>query len=127
MTVYQTGGSFFGDRVVDVYFKPDVDINSSKEFCLELEFTAFHYFSVNLVYVVESRYNERPLFRSMTSLGDRLRLLKNDVRPWMTQHQQFFVVIRIRSSDIGQMAIIKRLSVLSHRCLQQGTAHVGLI
>jgi hypothetical protein len=120
MIVYQTGALFFGDRYVDIFLQPDVDIDSSLDFCLELEFTAFHYFAVKLVFSVESQYRDTLLFRSMTSLGDSLRLLKIDVRPQMTQHQRFFVVLHVSSSSIGRMAIIRRVTLRPHKCVQKG-------
>ena len=119
MTINQIGESFVTDRRADVYFKPDY-VSNSEVSCLELEFTAFRYFAVKLVYSIQSNYKETLVFRSMTSLTQSLRVFKANVRPEMTEGQRFYVVLHLRSNKAGRMAVIRRLQLLPHECRSTG-------
>jgi hypothetical protein len=119
MTVYQIGESFVTDRQADIFFAPDY-VNNSEVSCLELEFTAFRYFAVKLVYSIQSDYKETLVFRSMTSLSQPLRVFKANVRPEMTEGQRFYVVLHLRSNEAGRMAVIRRLELLPHECRVTG-------
>jgi hypothetical protein len=119
LTVHQTGELFVTHRQADIYFEPQ-HFNNSNISCLELEFTAFRYFAVKLVYAVGSEYNETLIFRSMTPLNQSLRVLRTNVDPEMTKGHRFHVVLHLRSNVPGRMAVIRRLQLLPYECSQKG-------
>jgi hypothetical protein len=117
MTVYHTGQSFVTHRNADIFFNPDY-VNYSKDSCLEMEFTSFSYMAVKLVFLVESKLREKLIFRTMTPLADGLRLLRANISPEMTEQQQFYILVQIRSDEVqlGPIAVIKRLILLPNQC-----------
>jgi hypothetical protein len=131
MTVYHTGHSFVTHRNADIFFNPDY-INHWQISCLEMEFKSFSYVAVKLAFSVDSKLREKLVFRCMTPLKDGMRLLRANITPEMTEGQQFYVVVQIKSSEVqlGPLAFIKRLALSPNQC-QRGkdTGHsyeVGL-
>lgn len=125
LTVHQTGEPFVVDRQVDIYFGPEL-INNLEVMCLELEFMAFRYFAVKLVYLLGSEYTETLVFRSMTQLSQSFRVLTTNVNPEMTERQPFYIVLHLRSHKPGRMAVIRRFKLLPYKCNQKGKTTVSI-
>ena len=121
MTVYQNTESFVKERVIDIYFAPD-HIDNTRMACLEIEFTTFRPMDVMLASLdAESENIEKLIYRIMTHLGDDLRVWRFGVKPELTNGLRFYIVIHIESTEVGLLAVIKRLQLTQGDCRETGS------
>ena len=117
LKIQQTNPYLEQEREIDIFY-PAVQVVSGQLACLEMDFTAFTHFEVKLAYAsgADNAYRERPLLRSVHSLGKESRLWKTTIASDMTEGCAFVVVLHSRSSTVGIMAVINSIRLLMTAC-----------
>jgi len=120
LTIQKSSLDFFHHRSMDIYF-PQVLLNG-KSACLQMNFTAFAYFAVKLIYTNADTNvsTERMLFRSVESLGKKFQLWKTTITPDMTKEEEFVILLHTQSSSLGTMAIINSINLQMAECNKTG-------
>jgi len=126
LTIQKSSLDFDNDRSIDVYFSP-VSLDG-KSACLQMNFTAFAYFAVKLVYTSAGTNDsiEQMLFRSVESLGKKFRHWETTITSNMTKGEDFVVVLHTRSSSLGTMAIINGINLQMAECNKRGKCSLSL-
>jgi len=125
LTIQKSSPDFDNDRSMDVYFPP-VSLDG-KSGCLQMDFTAFTYFVVKLIYTssVSNVSTERMLFRSVGSLGKEFRHWETTITPNMTEGGEFVVALQTRSSSLGTMVVINGINLQMVECNKTGKYSVS--
>ena len=127
LTIQKSSPDFHNDRSMDTYFPP-VSLDG-KSACLQMNFTAFAYFAVKLIYTNADTNvsTERMLFRSVESLGKKFQLWKTTITPDMTKEEEFVILLHTRSSSLGTMAIINSINLQMAECNKTGKCSLRLL
>jgi len=124
LTIQKSSLDFDSDRTMDAYFQPvSLDDGSA---CLQMNFTAFTYFAVKLIYASPTANvsKELTLFRSVQSLGKDFRYWETTITPDMSEGEEFVVVLHTRSSSSGTMAVINSINLQMVQCYKTGKCAV---
>ena len=120
MTVYQTAGLFVGERKATIYFKPEYNNKDLQEACLEMIFKASTYFAGKIVFLLDFKYKEELLYRSLTTTGKDVKRWQTNIASSLLINQPFIFVIEVKSTEVGEMATIRKFKLYDGGCEKTG-------